>query len=66
MITRGDSSGQHNTELKTLEIDFRGPFQKFDVMQDIGVDPMLLGKTEELRKILIEKVGQIPDRSLRP
>jgi lysyl-tRNA synthetase, class II len=39
-----------------VELDFREPFKKYDVMTEIGVDPLLLENLPELDKHLISKI----------
>jgi lysyl-tRNA synthetase class 2 len=43
-------------EEKFVELDFREPFKKYDVMTEIGVDPLLLENLPELDRQLISKI----------
>jgi len=45
-VTRGEAD---EAESKTLELDFSGEFQKFDVMETLGLDPLDLGNLDLLR-----------------
>ena len=40
------------THIIFTELDFRGKFQKFDVMTEIGIDHGLLSNLEELNRVL--------------
>lgn len=53
--TKGESQ---QVETKHLELDFRGPFQKFDVLTELQVDPMLLTRHDELRPYLQKRISE--------
>lgn len=50
-----------------MEINFEGPYQKFDVCETLGLDPMLFGKDyKEIRQVLLPKVYEINEKNLDP
>lgn len=48
-----------------MELDFRKKFKQYDVMEEIGVDPMLLGDVKQLRVVLEPKIKLLNDRNLK-
>ena len=58
MVPVFDIDGKENSEKKFVELDFR-TFQKFDVMTEIGVDPEMLDKPEELQIVLVQKLKEL-------
>ena len=67
VITKGEKAGEQAHETKTLEINVKGPYKKYDVCEELGLDPLLLGKsTDELRKFLVPKVWNIGEKFLNP
>ena len=43
---------------KVLEIDFSKPFQRLDVMEELGLDPKDLGNMQTLRPKLQEMLSK--------
>jgi hypothetical protein len=66
VLTKGEHQGEASKEVKTLELDFRGPFKQYDVMKEIGIDPSLLSCSDELRPVLINKVIDMNHKGLIP
>jgi hypothetical protein len=50
IITRGDGT-QEKPENKALEMNFGGPFPKYDVCSELGIDPDIFGEENGLRKL---------------
>lgn len=66
-ITKGDKAGEQQKELKTFEINFKGPYKQYDVCDELGIDPILLGGSlEDLRKVLLPKVYSVAEKYLDP
>ena len=39
VITKGDRAGEAVKEVKTLELNFKGPYKQYDVCDELGIDP---------------------------
>ena len=50
IVTRGDgSSGKLG--MKAVEMNFGGPFPKYDVCTELGIDPNISGEENGLKKL---------------
>lgn len=49
IVTRGDL--KEVPEMKALEMNFGGPFPKYDVCTELGIDPTIFGEENGLRKL---------------
>eukprot|EP00347_Sterkiella_histriomuscorum_P009501 403340971 len=61
-----EGAGQEVHDVKTLEMNFKGPYKQYDVCDELGIDPLLLGNLPTLRKHLIPKVFQLNEKGLDP
>lgn len=66
-ITKGDKAGSQAKEVKTLEFNFKGPYQKFDVCETLDIDPLFFKRSpEEMTKELAHRVRNIKEIRVNP
>ena len=69
VFTRGENSGQNSHEAKAVEYDFGGPYAKYDVCTELGIDPAIFGLEnglQKVREVILPQVKALGEKNIQP